>query len=235
MNYLYIKLMSWAVGEALANSDRVRVMALALVGIFFTRLLAACPQCSLILTPDVVNALTIALGGAAVTLVAALSHRDVGAPGQSVPGAAPVVPPVPVVPNSTAPKSAALLLAFLLLGLGSTVKAASFGPIAISPATGTLSVVVKPILGASFWRAGSGAVMVSEKDVLGGLQVALETGPYGLGLCGALDQDVENGVMYGAAGVVGEFMPYGEAFAVWRDAGCLVGLTFPWGAGATLP
>ena len=154
MNYLYTKLMSWAVGEALANSDRVRVMAVALCGILFTRILAACPQCSMILTPDVVQALTVALGGAAVTLVAALSHRDVGAPGQVVPGAAPVVPPVPVLPSGTATKAAAFLL-IGLLGLASTGRA-------------QYALGMGGLLGSSTWDVSDGGAWVPSGSTVGG-------------------------------------------------------------------
>lgn len=95
MNTLYTKLMTWLIGEALANSDRMRVMAMGLAGVVFTRILGACPSCNMILTPDVVNAVTAAIGIAAVGMVGSLTHRDVGAAGETVPGAA--VRPVAVV------------------------------------------------------------------------------------------------------------------------------------------
>ena len=138
MNYIYTKLMSFAIGEALGNSDRVRVMAVSLAGIIFTHILAACAVCNQILTPDVVRDLTIAIGGFAVTMVASLSHRDVGAPGQEVPGAAPVVP-------ATVTGATAKVGAFLLLGLLGAVSLHADGTeliATINPsASGTLYLV----------------------------------------------------------------------------------------------
>lgn len=88
METIYKKILTWALGEAMANSDRVKVAIGSVVGVLLVKLLAYCPACSSFLTPENQTALTQVIEGAGALLIAAFSHRDIGAPGQSVPGAA---------------------------------------------------------------------------------------------------------------------------------------------------
>ena len=131
------------------------------------------------------------------------------------------------------PKAVAVLL-LMLLPLMASAASLNLGPVPVSPAAGSCVIVVSPILGATFWHAGAGVTLDPENDVIGGVQGCATWGAYGLGVAVAIDQDVTDNQTYGAAGVVGEFLPFGEAFALWRQSGCLLGITFPFGAGASV-
>lgn len=99
MNWLYTQVMSWLVGEALANSDRIKVTVAGIVTAVLVQVAGACPACAPFLTPEVKAWICNAIAGAVVTLVAALSHRDVAAPGQTVDGAAVPLPLPPALPD----------------------------------------------------------------------------------------------------------------------------------------
>lgn len=88
MNAIYTKIMSWLVGEALANSDRIRVALAGVIATLILQGLASCQVCATFLTPDKVQALSLTIAGTVVTLVLSLTHRDVAAPGETVAGAA---------------------------------------------------------------------------------------------------------------------------------------------------
>ena len=88
MHDLYVKFMTWVAGEALANSDRVKSLVAAGVGILLVKAIALYPPLAPFLTPENQAYLCNVIAGAAATLVVSLSVRDVGAPGQSVPNAA---------------------------------------------------------------------------------------------------------------------------------------------------
>jgi len=98
MNWIYGKIMSWLVGEALANSDRIKIAVFGIVSTALVQIAAACPACGSFLTPDVKSWICNAIAGAVVTLILAITHRDIAAPGQTVPGAAvdAPLPPPPV-------------------------------------------------------------------------------------------------------------------------------------------
>ena len=88
MNFIYTYIMKFLVGEALANSDRMKVGVMSVVTIALTNLAGACTVCQALLTPAVVNAISVTVGGWALSMILALTKRDVAAPGQSVAGAA---------------------------------------------------------------------------------------------------------------------------------------------------
>ncbi len=88
MHDLYVKFMIWAAGASLANSDRLKTVIAGFLVVGIAKLLAGCAICSTFLTPDVIDQLTKGIAGAVVLLVISLTHRDVAAPGQTVPGAA---------------------------------------------------------------------------------------------------------------------------------------------------
>jgi hypothetical protein len=114
MNKLYTKAMAFLVGDAAANSDRVKAGVISTVGIIAVQIAGACSACAMILTPAVVQNISIALGGMAVTLIAALSKRDIAVPGQSVPGAATL--PTSAAPKPLSPEQASQAAAFIKPG-----------------------------------------------------------------------------------------------------------------------
>ncbi len=88
MHDLYVRIMGWIAGEALANSDRLKVTIGGFLAAIALKALSGCSVCASILTPDVVNQLSAGIAVAVVSLVASLTKRDVAAPGQVVEGAA---------------------------------------------------------------------------------------------------------------------------------------------------
>lgn len=98
MNFIYTKLMTWILGEALAHSDRIKVAVAGFITTLVLNLAGSCAPCQAFLTPELVNKLSLSIAGLVVTLIAAISHRDVGAPGQVVPGAAEWTAPVDLPP-----------------------------------------------------------------------------------------------------------------------------------------
>ena len=102
MDWIYQKIVGFFLGEALANSDRVKVVIAGFIGKALLTVAAGCAVCAALLTPEIVSQLTNLIAGAVVTLVAALTHRDVAAPGQTVPGAAVDIGPPPPLPDDPA-------------------------------------------------------------------------------------------------------------------------------------
>ncbi len=97
MHDLYVKIVGWFLGRALANSDRLKVVVAGFIAKGLLTALAGCSVCALVLTPDLVQQLSMSIAGAVLVLVASLTSRDVAAPGQVVPGAAvDLVPPPPL-------------------------------------------------------------------------------------------------------------------------------------------
>ncbi len=98
MNTIYTKIMEFLIGKALANSDRIKVVVAGFVATALIQLGHSCGFCGGILTPEVTDWLSKAVAGAVVTLVLAITHRDVAAPGQTV-GTDGSFPPPPVSPD----------------------------------------------------------------------------------------------------------------------------------------
>lgn len=99
MNAIYTKIMGFLFGEAIANSDRIKIAVAGFVTGLIVNLTKGCSFCQTILTPEVVDLINKGIAGLVVTLIAALSKRDIAAPGQTidpVTGAA----PVPVAPKA---------------------------------------------------------------------------------------------------------------------------------------
>ena len=93
MNFIYTKIMKWLVGEALANSDRVRVAVGAAVTSLLTLIASQCAPCQALLTPEVTHWIVGVVGAAAVALIHSLGTRDVAAPNEIVAGEALPEPP----------------------------------------------------------------------------------------------------------------------------------------------
>lgn len=102
MNFIYTKIMGWILGEALANSDRIKVIVAGAISTLILNLAATCAACQPFLTPDLVNRLSMTIAGFVVTMVASLTHRDVAAPGEVVAGAAIPISALPGNPDGTA-------------------------------------------------------------------------------------------------------------------------------------
>ncbi len=96
MDWVYKKVMAWFVGEALANSDRVKTAiytaVLAPIGAVFALAIARCQPCADFLTPELATKLALGVAATIVSLGIKLIHsldvRDVAAPGEVVEGAA---------------------------------------------------------------------------------------------------------------------------------------------------
>ena len=189
---------------------------------------------TLMLTIEGINKspLALDLGNAATAIKGTLSPAALSDIQRSLPTTtqaelAKIIPGIAV-------KALVLVGAFLGLGAGLNATSLSLGPVSLSPTAGPLTIVTSPVLGATFWKAGSGAVLTSEKDIIGGIQVVATWGPYGIGAGAVIDDDVTDQATYGAGGIVAEYLPYGEVYLFWRNSGALLGITFPFGAGASI-
>jgi hypothetical protein len=130
-------------------------------------------------------------------------------------------------------KAIAMLLFVGAMLLGKAHAGVSFG--AVSPtASGPRLLEFQPLVTATFYRVGAGAVLQPSIDTLGGITVTENWGNYSLGLAGALDKDTSNGNFYLAGGVVAGILPYGMVEAFWKANGCILGYTMPIGVGASV-
>lgn len=126
---------------------------------------------------------------------------------------------------------AALILAFLI---GSQAHAGvSFG--AVSPtASGAPLLEFQPLVTATFYKVGAGAVLAPSIDTVGGITVTENWGAYSFGLAGGIDKDTANSQFYLAGGIVAGILPYGMIEAFWKQNGCILGYTMPIGIGASV-
>lgn len=95
MNTIYKMIMSWLLGDAMAHSDRIKTAVYGSIVSALVLVAGQCSVCNAILTPDVTKLIAGIIATCTVSIIAALSHRDVGAPGQWVPGAAQDDPAIP--------------------------------------------------------------------------------------------------------------------------------------------
>lgn len=96
MNWFYTKVMSWLFGQAIANSDRVRVAIASALSAGFLLIISKCAFCSAILTPELADKLAIAIVTLGLKMMHSLDSRDIAAPDEVVPGEAmPEPPPLP--------------------------------------------------------------------------------------------------------------------------------------------
>lgn len=93
MNKIYVKVMEFFVGRALANSDRVRAAFHAAVLSGLTMLAANCDFCNSILTKEVAQWIAGTIAALGIAVIAALTGRDVAAPDEVVDGEAMPEPP----------------------------------------------------------------------------------------------------------------------------------------------
>jgi hypothetical protein len=100
MNFIYTQFMNFLFGQAVANSDRIKVAVMGVMGMALAWFAALCTPCKMIMTPELTTFICNWIGGLAVTVILGLTHRDIAAPGQTVPGAAVPAPPAPVAPGS---------------------------------------------------------------------------------------------------------------------------------------
>jgi len=99
MHDWYVSVMGWFLGKALANSDRLKTIIAGTIAAVLTKvtgaILIACAVCAAFITPDMVNQLSLWIAGATLAMLVSLTHRDVAAPGETVPGAAMALPDPP--------------------------------------------------------------------------------------------------------------------------------------------
>lgn len=95
MNFIYTKMMTWALGEALAHSDRVKSAVYGAVLSGLALVAGQCSVCNAFITPEVSHWLAGTIAGLAVAIIGGLSHRDVAAPGEFVSGGAQPMYPEP--------------------------------------------------------------------------------------------------------------------------------------------
>lgn len=88
MNWLYSKIMSWALGEAIANSDRVKIGVVTALTALAAQLIPVCGFCPAILTPALLDKIAAAIVVLGLKLIHSLDHRDIAAPGETVVGEA---------------------------------------------------------------------------------------------------------------------------------------------------
>lgn len=88
MDWLYTKMMSWAFGQAIANSDRIKIGIYSALASAAAMLAPACSFCPAILTPEVLHYIAAGIVTLAIKLIHSLDHRDIAAPGETVPGEA---------------------------------------------------------------------------------------------------------------------------------------------------
>ncbi len=94
MDWLYKKVMSWAFGQAIAHSDRVKIAVYSGLVSAAAMLAPACPFCPSILTPDVLHAIAGGVVALGIKLIHSLDHRDIAGPDEVVLGEAmPELPP----------------------------------------------------------------------------------------------------------------------------------------------
>ena len=94
MDWFYKKIMAWAVGEALANSDRVKLAIYTGLGSLLALATPACPFCPALFTPAVMQTVAAGIVALGIKLIHSLDTRDVATPGEIVAGAAiPIGPP----------------------------------------------------------------------------------------------------------------------------------------------
>lgn len=335
LHNLWVKIKTFFIGEAAANSDRINAGILGVISIAFVNLASACPACAPYLTPTVTQTISYCILGIVGVLAHSLGIRDIGAPGETVPGAAvksisqqivdqmkqagqalqPEVPglltrlltglmaamakpspapaPSPVTPTppfqapsgewvktdpsnpaavipagvgspsagpqnppSIAPapggqrgdwrdaadpnmkgggaagKLAGLLLA-LLLGASTLAHAGiTFGQVSLSPTAAPMVVSVQPFVNGPAFKVSSQGILTNENDVLAGLTILANFGPYNIGLAAAGDRDVTDSITYLAGGVIAGVSPYGEVSLLGRYGGFILSYTIPLGVGA---
>lgn len=95
MDFLYKKIMTWLFGAAIAHSDRIKVAVAGFLTTLVLNFLKGCAVCQPFLTPELMDWLNKAILTAVGLLIAALSHRDIAAPDESVAGEAVDLPPAP--------------------------------------------------------------------------------------------------------------------------------------------
>lgn len=98
MNFIYTKIMNYLVGEALAKSDRIKVAVAGAISVVLTNLLGACQICQAILSPEVVNNISMTIAGTVVTLILSITHRDTLTPYETAAAGKAVAPMPPLKP-----------------------------------------------------------------------------------------------------------------------------------------
>ncbi len=96
MNWLYTKIMAWLLGEAIANSDRIKLgLAGTISGVIsaaFVLVIQRCTFCAEYLTPELAMKLAVMVAAAVwsvtLKLIHSLDHRDIAAPNEVVEGEA---------------------------------------------------------------------------------------------------------------------------------------------------
>ncbi len=96
MDWIYKKVMSWAFGEAIAHSDRIKIAIYSGLVSISALLAPACSFCPSILTPQVMQAIAGGIVALGIKLIHSLDHRDIAGPNEVVAGEAmPEPPPLP--------------------------------------------------------------------------------------------------------------------------------------------
>lgn len=93
MDFLYKKVMEWLFGAAMANSDRVKSAVYGVITSALVLIAGRCQVCNAFLTPEVSNWIAGTIATLAVSIIAALSKRDIAAPNELVEGEALPEPP----------------------------------------------------------------------------------------------------------------------------------------------
>lgn len=83
MNFIYTKVIGFFLGEALAHSDRIKVAIAGFLATAILQLSAACGFCQALLTPDLVDKLSMTIAGLVVTLIGGISARDTKTPAEA--------------------------------------------------------------------------------------------------------------------------------------------------------